>query len=209
MKKVIPLTAMIGMLFSTAACDLMSNNQEEKLKYETTEAFRADLETLLSSYFNLTDALVDENAEEARTYAEQLNEAVSAMDASGLDRDASEFWNERAAAMKHHSEAMHGHDEMPKHRDEFTHLSDGMVEVMRAMGTRDGDLYHRSCSMFSDDEAGWLSHHEEINHNPYQGTHMGNHHDDGHHGGGHHNGHGSGGHDHNMMDCVRTVEVID
>lgn len=209
MKKIIPLSIIAGLLISTAACDVINSNQEENLKLDTTEAFRSDLETVLNTYFNLTEALVAENEDDARTYAEQLNEAVSDMDATDLEQEAADFWNEHAAVMKNHSEAMHGHENMQNQREEFVNLSEGMIEVMRSMGPIDGELYHQSCPMFSDEDADWLSHHEEVNHNPYQGSHMGDFFDNGHHGGGHHNGGGYGDHDHNMMECVRTVEVIE
>ena len=85
MNKLIPLYAIIGLLIATAACDLIDNNQDESRQFVTSEAFRSELKTALSTYLHLSEALAKENEEDARAYAGQLAEAISAIDATGLD----------------------------------------------------------------------------------------------------------------------------
>ena len=204
MKKLIPLYTIIGLLIATAACDLIDNNQDESRQFVTSEAFRSELKTALSTYLHLSEALAKENEEDARAYAGQLAEAISAIDATGLDGEAADYWDEHAGNMHHHGKAIHGQNGLRGQREAFAQLSDAMIDVVHAMGPMDETLYHRSCHMFNDDETGWLSHHEEINHNPYQGEHM-----NGHHDGRHHNGHNSGHYGDHMSECVRTVKVIE
>ena len=139
--------------------------------FSTPEDFRSELESALTDYLEIVDALVEDNPTDAAAHANEFSEALAAMETGNLDQSAAMFWDEYSDRIETHASALHQHDDVEDQRYEFEYISEALIEVVKSMGPLDMTLYQQRCPMVRDGDADWLSNHEEIR-NPYHGDRM-------------------------------------
>jgi len=134
----------------------MSDNQDAKA------------EAILNDYFNLKDALVNDNNGKAKELGNTLAKSLKAFDASNYsDNEQSELKDIIEDATEH---AEHiGESDIKHQREHFKILSKDVTDMVAITGT-DKKLYEQFCPMY-DGGTAWLSTKEEVR-NPYYGSQM-------------------------------------
>lgn len=141
-------------------------NDTEKLSMSASE--KAKVEIILSDYFNLKDALVDDDNDKAKTLGSTLAKSLGTLDKlqnsgsqqeklTGIIVDATE-------QAKHISES-----DMEQQREHFKILSKNLTDMIAFTGT-ENTIYQQFCPMY-DGGSAWLSKSDIIK-NPYYGSKM-------------------------------------
>ncbi|ADR21527.1 hypothetical protein MATR_08440 [Marivirga tractuosa] len=165
MKRVIISLVTLAVLTFGCSQEKKSENQtaqeapkeEQVMQASTSEVSSEQLKSILSSYFNVKDALVDTDAAEAKSALAKLLESIG-----------SEF-----EQMKSLAKQMHDKEDVEDIRSDFDDLSEQVyVLVKENSESKDQTVYKQYCPMaFNNEGAFWLSDKEEIR-NPYFGDKM-------------------------------------
>ncbi len=140
-------------------------------KSETNEEFKRQLNHLLSSYYTLKDALVEDNAKEAKEKANHLIQSLDKIDMKLLKGDAHLYWMAQQQIIQENGKKLANTDEIQEQRDFFNKISNAMISSIKAFGTTTV-VYEQFCPMAKDNKgAFWLSASSEIL-NPYFGVTM-------------------------------------
>ncbi|GAA0874893.1 hypothetical protein GCM10009118_13010 [Wandonia haliotis] len=140
-------------------------------KSETNEEFKRQLNHLLSSYYTLKDALVEDNAKEAKEKANHLIQSLDKIDMKLLKGDAHLYWMVQQQIIQENGKKLANTDEIQEQRDFFNKISNAMISSIKAFGTTTV-VYEQFCPMAKDNKgAFWLSASSEIL-NPYFGATM-------------------------------------
>jgi len=140
---------------------------------ELPEPFRSNLGLLFERYFDVKNALADDDPEEvsvehAQTMLTQLEETGE----HSLDGEHHTFWMEQYGLIAESLDDFLDADELETRRAHFEPLSEAMISVAQTMGAVGQTFYAAFCPMYDDDRgAYWLSEFEEIS-NPYFGSMM-------------------------------------
>lgn len=139
---------------------------------ETPDAFKNQLDLLLTSYINLKNALVDTDQEASSLAASEVIENASKIDMTLLKGEAHLFWMEQLKAIVDHTEKIESNKDIEEQRNQFDFLSQAIINSVKAFGTNDKSYYVQYCPMSKDNQgADWLSTEEQIR-NPYFGDKM-------------------------------------
>lgn len=139
------------------------NHQHEAASgSHATDEFQAEFAALMQDYFGLKEALVDSDLEKARHNSHAMGDRLDEIGPHRLEGDEHMFWMNRFEDLSGVTAAIHDAGSLDDARENFSSLSDQLVEVVSTLGM-DGTVYHQYCPMA---EAGWLSDEEEIR-NPY------------------------------------------
>jgi hypothetical protein len=165
MQKVIISLVALAVLTFGCSQEKKSENQttqevpkEEKvMQASTSEVSSEQLKSILSSYFNVKDALVKTDASEAKSALAKLLESIG-----------SEF-----EQMKSLTKQMHDKEDVQEIRSDFDDLSEQVYVLIKENSeSKDQTVYKQYCPMaFNNEGAFWLSDKEEIR-NPYFGDKM-------------------------------------
>jgi len=164
MKKVVLSLIAVGLLsFScsqekkTEANESSKQAQKEVMKSGVSEVNSEQLKSILSSYFNVKNALVKTDASEAKSALAKLLESVG----SEMEK------------MKNLAQEMQQKDDVEEIRSNFDDLSQEVyVLVKENSENKDQKVYKQFCPMaFNNNGAFWLSEQKEIR-NPYFGDKM-------------------------------------
>ena len=141
-------------------------NDAEKLFMSALE--KAKVETILSDYFNLKEALVDDDNDKAKTLAGTLAKSLGNLDKAQYSENQQEkladIITNAAEQSKHISET-----DIVKQREHFKILSKDLTNMVAFTGT-ENTLYQQFCPMY-DGGSAWLSKSNNIK-NPYYGSKM-------------------------------------
>lgn len=131
--------------------------EEKVMQASTSEVSSEQLKSILSSYFNVKDALVQTDAAEAKSALAKLLENIG----SELEQ------------MKSLTKKMHGKEDVEEIRSDFDDLSQQVYALVKDNAeNKDQTVYKQYCPMaFNNEGAFWLSDKEEIR-NPYFGDKM-------------------------------------
>lgn len=131
--------------------------KNEVLQSSAGQVSKEQLESILSSYFNVKDALVETDATEAKSALAKLLENIG----SGMEE------------LKSITKSMHDKEDVEEIRTGFDDLSQHVyVLVKENADSKDQKVYKQYCPMaFNNEGAFWLSAQEEIR-NPYFGDKM-------------------------------------
>ncbi len=126
-------------------------------KMEASTVSKEQLESMLSSYFSLKDALVNTSAEEAKKAASDLVKNLT----------------DEMSNLKSLVSGMQQKEDVEAIRADFEKLSSSMYNVVKANAVKvEGAVYKQYCPMaFNNKGAFWLSQEETIM-NPYFGDKM-------------------------------------
>jgi Cu(I)/Ag(I) efflux system membrane fusion protein len=139
---------------------------------ETPQEFRQQITAVAEAYFEVKNALVDDNTDIAKTASAKLKNVLSKVDMKLLQGQAHDHW---MALQKQLSEAagmVENAEDIESQREHFEMLSEHILEMTESFGLEIDKTYKQFCPMAFDDKgAYWLSEIEEIR-NPYFGDAM-------------------------------------
>lgn len=157
-----------------AAAPMSNEMHQEKLSNDDEMAMTNGQDTraeaILTDYFNLKDALVNDDNGKAKELGNTLAKSLKAFDASNYsDNEQSELKDIIEDATEH---AEHiSESDINHQREHFKILSKDVTDMVAITGT-DKKLYEQFCPMYNNNEGGaWLSMNKEIR-NPYFGSQM-------------------------------------
>jgi len=141
-------------------------------KTDIPEPFRSNLESLFEIYFQLKNALADDDPETATEHGHRLHQQLEETGEHSLDGEHHMFWMERYGEIDESIEAFLGSAAIEEMREYFEPLSEAFIETARTLGAIGATWYVAYCPMVDENRgAYWLSEFEEIL-NPYFGSMM-------------------------------------
>lgn len=144
----------------------------ESKTMETPQAFREQITALANTYFEVKNALVNDDPETAQAAAEKVSGAIKNVNMSLLEGDAHHHWMALQKQLQDASVLISETAEIEKQREHFNTLSEAMLETTESFGLEIEKVYRLFCPMaFDDIGAFWLSESDEIL-NPYFGDMM-------------------------------------
>jgi len=148
--------------------DMHQESMDDKDDMAMSDNQDAKAEAILNDYFNLKDALVNDDNGKAKELGNTLAKSLKAFDASNYsDNEQSELKDIIEDATEH---AEHiGESDIKHQREHFKILSKDVTDMVAITGT-DKKLYEQFCPMY-DGGTAWLSTKEEVR-NPYYGSQM-------------------------------------
>ncbi|MDN6309779.1 MAG: DUF3347 domain-containing protein [Flavobacteriaceae bacterium] len=157
---------------ATAAKD--NEAQQETTNDKKDMAMNASQESkseiILKDYFNLKDALVNDNHEKAKDLGMTLTTSLKSFDVSNYTESEQTGLKGIIEDAKEHAEHI-SESPMEHQREHFDILSKDVIDMIAITGT-DKKLYQDFCPMYNDNKgAAWLSTTKEIK-NPYFGSKM-------------------------------------
>ena len=171
------LTAIVFLLASCGPSEQEQAQQEQREQQlqmqmiQTTPEFNEQMSAVLDRYFDLKDALIDSDAEQAKPLAELLKEEAEGVEQAGINEETMALWIAFRTVIEENSEEITGLDDVDEQRYRFEYISDSMIEMVDNFDPVDYELYHQSCPMVRGGSADWLSREERIR-NPYHGERM-------------------------------------
>lgn len=151
---------------------MMSANSPNKEGIETSDEAKSELNPLYAKYFELKDALTEDDFQSAKAKAKELKTVFKEIDMKAFQDDAHEKWMGYHGKMEKVLEHIHHHDNIEDLRKNFIALSDWMIQVTETFRPISETLYLQHCPMADNDQgADWLSKEEPIV-NPYFGERM-------------------------------------
>ncbi|MBW6498598.1 MAG: efflux RND transporter periplasmic adaptor subunit [Bacteroidales bacterium] len=136
------------------------------------EPFKSKLEKLFHIYFNLKNALADDETEKAREHGQELKDHLATIGQHSLDGEHHMFWMDRYEDIEGSVEKLVNASDKEKMRVHFEPLSEAFIETARTLGAIGQTWYVAFCPMYDNDRgAFWLSEFEQIK-NPYFGSMM-------------------------------------
>ena len=138
----------------------------------TPETFTRQLMEVVSEYLLLKDHLVKTDTDKAGQAAVSFLTKLGAADRNLLTDDARLYWMEKQRALEDHGQAIGESKDIEMQREQFSFLTEALVEALTAFGTGKDTLYLQHCPMaFNDEGADWLSS-DALIQNPYFGDKM-------------------------------------
>ncbi|MFC1582392.1 efflux RND transporter periplasmic adaptor subunit [Planctomycetota bacterium] len=137
------------------------------------DAFHQSLDVLFEAYFSLQKALADDDAAAAARNSKHIQEALAAIEAGGLNKEAMGAWKEISGELKTIVQALLKASAIEKQREHFSQLSESLVQVAGKFGhTLKSPVVRFACSMaFKGRGATWLQSNADLK-NPYYGGAM-------------------------------------
>ncbi|WP_375578946.1 efflux RND transporter periplasmic adaptor subunit [Marivirga tractuosa] len=151
---------------------MMSADKGEGDQIDISDDAKVELNPLYTKYFELKDALTEDDFETAKAKVEDLKAVFGKIDMKAFKDDAHEKWMSYHGKMEKVLEHIHHHDNIEDLRKNFIALSDWMIQVTETFSPISETLYLQHCPMADNDKgADWLSKEEPIV-NPYFGESM-------------------------------------
>ncbi|MCC5939903.1 MAG: DUF3347 domain-containing protein [Balneolaceae bacterium] len=138
---------------------------------ESSPEFNEQMAKVLERYFDLKDALVASDAEQAAAYAETFRNEVAGTEPIGLNEETTAIWVSFSEVMVNSSEELISLEDVDDQRYHFEYISEAMIEMVDLFRPVGYEIYHQSCPMVRGGSADWLSREEQIA-NPYHGDRM-------------------------------------
>lgn len=177
MRYLIPLI----IFFAIIGCQPSENEQAQQmqrqleLQREAAEDlpfnFKTDLDSLLTDYFALKNALVESDSLGGKEYAEQLQEQAKTVRTTRVDPDNEGLWIGISQILERETENLINTSDIEEQRLYFEPISEAMIQVVESFHPVGYTIYHQSCPMVRGGSADWLSREEQIA-NPYHGDRM-------------------------------------
>lgn len=144
----------------------------EKKSMEVPDEFLKQITSMADAYFKVKNALVNDNAQEAKAATENFIKKISAVNMTLLKGEAHERWMDILTPLTSHARMMQQAENIEDMRADFSSVSEMIIEVTETFGLDKSEVYKDYCPMAFDNKgAYWLSETEEIL-NPYFGASM-------------------------------------
>lgn len=129
------------------------------------------LQPVFDSYFELKDALVKTDGNNASVKATELLTAINNVKMDKLDMEVHMVWMKVLNDLKEHSEHIADTNDIKHQRDHFMDLSKNIYDLIK-VSKQEKPTYYQHCPMANDGKgADWLSKENAIK-NPYYGSQM-------------------------------------
>jgi Cu(I)/Ag(I) efflux system membrane fusion protein len=136
------------------------------------EPFRGNLARLFQGYFDLKNALANDDPDAAREAGRSLSGLLEDTGKHSLDGEHHMFWMDRYEDLEESLEEFVAAASLEELRTHFEPLSEALITTARTLGSLDQTWYVAYCPMVDGDRgAYWLSEFEQIS-NPYFGSTM-------------------------------------
>ncbi len=147
--------------------------KEKEHKMETPEAFRKQIDKVLTAYFGIQTALSEDNAKTVRKQSKNLQKALKTVDMGILSGHAHMVWMKELADLNKLSKSLESTSDINKQREAFYLLSESLTSVVKSFGTSgEQAVLQFYCPMaFSNRGAHWLQNKSGVL-NPYFGQMM-------------------------------------
>jgi membrane fusion protein, copper/silver efflux system len=135
--------------------------------------FQTQIGRIVTSNFDLVDALAADDPEAARRAALQTDEALHRVDPTTLTNNLHrQQWNRLAKNLHDPIVQLANNEDLKEQRRLFKSFSDALIEAVRTFGVaRTGEVYLVMCPMVEGGEGYWLQPQKDIT-NPYLGSMM-------------------------------------
>lgn len=154
---------------ATSEENVNQNSTTENIASETQK--NNTLQLVFDGYFELKDALVQTNGENASLKAKKLATAINEVKMDQLDMKVHMVWMKVLEQLNNNAKQISATKEINKQRDYFMNLSTNIYEIIKVSKT-DAATYYQFCPMANDGKgANWLSKEIAIK-NPYYGSQM-------------------------------------
>lgn len=129
------------------------------------------LSIVYKSYFDLKDALANDDGKTAQINAKNLLSEIGKVSSEKFTAEQNIIWMKFQKKLSFDVEHISSVDENEHQREHFVSLSKNMFEVMKVI-KNDKTVYYQNCPMANDGKgANWLSLNSKIS-NPYMGKAM-------------------------------------
>nr|WP_294945760.1 DUF3347 domain-containing protein [uncultured Mucilaginibacter sp.] len=154
MKKVFLIVALIATAFS----------QQVRAQDTAQSVFTP----LLSSYYNIKDALVKSNSGDAAKYAADFFKSVTSIDPKSLSKDDQSAFSSVKEKLSFNARHISQSTDISHQREHFAAFSENVYKLTKAVKLSDKPVYYAYCPM---KKSYWLSADAAIK-NPYYGNQM-------------------------------------
>ncbi len=122
----------------------------------------------LTSYYALSNSLIDSDSEKASIKAEELDKTFDAIDVSKMTDAQKTMWGKLEKLLRLDAKHIKDNKEVGHQRGHFAKLSNNMYALIFNFKANETEAYLQYCPM---KKASWLSDKKEIR-NPYYGNKM-------------------------------------
>ena len=144
----------------------------EDYSEQTPAKFKSQLGRAINSYFEIKNALAEDNVKLAQLKGDELLKNLDLIDMSLVKSDAHIFWMSLNTSVKKSNNEIISASSIEEARISFDDLSIDMIKAVKAFGLNEGTHYVHFCPMaFDDTGAFWLSKTPTVK-NPYFGSQM-------------------------------------
>ena len=138
----------------------------------TGQAIKPQVERILTSYLQLKEAMISDDAQSAKANAQSILEAAAQVKVTALEADQQKFTTEKLEEIKDSAGKIEGATDIKEQRANLELLSEATFALTKAFGAASQKLFYQHCPMANDNQGGyWLSNTQEIR-NPYFGKEM-------------------------------------
>lgn len=160
MKKLLILISLLFLAITTVKAQQNSNHQHT-----------GHLETLLSEYLQMKEALVNDNFEAAKSSLQNFSKEVTSSDEMNHHPEHADMHRAHHSSMVSAVESAAKAENIDQFRNSFDEISAELIKALKNQEYK-GDLHVQFCPMADNgDGARWLSEKKEIE-NPYYGKMM-------------------------------------
>ena len=164
-------------VFSIDAAAQLSGNYSMLMRpktktMEVPQSFKQQITAVASAYFEVKNALVNDNAETAQRVVGKVTGTLAKVDMGLLEGDAHNHWMALLKQLREAAKMISETANIEKQREYFNMLSEAILETTESFGLGIDITYRQFCPMaFGNKGAFWLSESEEVL-NPYFGEAM-------------------------------------
>jgi len=133
--------------------------------------FRMEMDSVLTRYFALKDALVESDSDLSKEKAEELSSLTRDVMDEVLEPENQGLWLGIAQIIRNETDNLIAENDIDEQRIHFESISTAMINMVESFNPVGYTIYHQSCPMVRNGSADWLSREEEIR-NPYHGDRM-------------------------------------
>lgn len=132
----------------------------------------SSMNTVMNAYFQVKNALANDDAKAAATAGNEVASAITNVDVAGFSAEQKKMYEEVKTDIKEHGEHIGTNgDKIAHQREHFETLSKDLYDLVKVSGTSQ-TMYYTHCPMYNNNKgANWLSEVKEIR-NPYLGKKM-------------------------------------
>ena len=133
---------------------------------------KQSLQSVISAYLELKNALTQDNANTVRSAAIKLYNTIDSVSADKLVSQQRKSWTQFQAKLRFDTEPMKQAISLEDQREQFAKLSVTMYNLLKEIKINTNELYYQFCSMANKGKgAYWVSEQLVLN-NPYMGKSM-------------------------------------
>lgn len=148
------------------------NNPEQITETTVDSETKAHVNQVLDEYYTLKSALVDTDAEKAKSAGEKLASLFESFDVQIVQESLRSTYESISGKIHQHAEKVAQVEDIEIQRESFSDITAGVYEMVKTFNANEEEVYYAYCPMAFDNTGGyWLSDEKEIR-NPYFGSKM-------------------------------------